>query len=326
MRSLLRCSIAAAATLLLTFSAHALDGVRDQVSPIPGAGQSANFAVSNPAQVWQQQVRAGVTGTLVGVGLRVTGPLGARLHVRIRPSAGWTSSAPVFQTSIVKSIAAAQDVEIDTRAAGFLVAPGQRFVIELQGDGSQAGVDGSFTPTSQGLAQYTEPLFLSGPGCYASCGWRVGFTTHVQNGDVTEYCAGQGCPCGNDSSAGGCANSTGAGARLAYSSGSTSVALDDLTLLATRLPPNVATVVFMGSVQSRVAFGDGLRCAAGSVKRFAIQPSVAGSLVFAHPRSQSGSWIQPGAAWHFQAWYRDPAGPCHRSSNLSSALQVVFRP
>ena len=36
--------------------------------------------------------------------------------------------------------------------------------------------------------------------------------------------------------------------------------------------------------------------------------------------------IQPGEDRHFQVWYRDAAGPCGSSTNLSNAVRVTFKP
>ena len=36
--------------------------------------------------------------------------------------------------------------------------------------------------------------------------------------------------------------------------------------------------------------------------------------------------IAAGSTWVFQAWYRDPFGPCGGGSNFSSTAQVTFQP
>lgn len=36
--------------------------------------------------------------------------------------------------------------------------------------------------------------------------------------------------------------------------------------------------------------------------------------------------IQPGSVWNFQVWHRDPSGPCGAGTNVTNALEVVFRP
>jgi hypothetical protein len=36
--------------------------------------------------------------------------------------------------------------------------------------------------------------------------------------------------------------------------------------------------------------------------------------------------ILPGTTFHFQGWYRDPAGPCGTGKNMSNAVRVIFGP
>ena len=36
--------------------------------------------------------------------------------------------------------------------------------------------------------------------------------------------------------------------------------------------------------------------------------------------------IVAGETWNFQAWYRDPQGPCGGFFNLSNAVSVTFTP
>jgi hypothetical protein len=40
----------------------------------------------------------------------------------------------------------------------------------------------------------------------------------------------------------------------------------------------------------------------------------------------AGAQIAAGETWHFQAWFRDPSGPCGMGSNLTNALRVTFAP
>ncbi|HLM74004.1 MAG TPA: hypothetical protein VK459_14965, partial [Polyangiaceae bacterium] len=67
--------------------------------------------------------------------------------------------------------------------AGIVLAASEIFVLELQGNNTASGVQGSFiNPPSQPL--YAEPLYeYSGGGFYN--GWRIGFITYMlacQNG------------------------------------------------------------------------------------------------------------------------------------------------
>jgi hypothetical protein len=143
-------------------------------------------------------------------------------------------------------------------------------------------------------------------------------------------------PCGNPDSHGGCTNSVGEGAVLS-ASGSGSVSLDDLRLESRWMPSDQPCVVFMGPDDQQVPFGDGLLCVgSGGLGLFRIHATTTGTagLVTLGPDLVAGSHanlppaghIQPGQAWTFQCWFRDPGGPCGTDSNLSNAVRVLFGP
>jgi hypothetical protein len=143
------------------------------------------------------------------------------------------------------------------------------------------------------------------------------------------FCAGDGsagaCPCGNSGASGaGCANSTGLGGSIS-GSGSTSALADDLLLSSSQLPLNRFGLIFGGPTAINSLFGDGLRCAGGSLKRYSVHNSGATGTI------QQGSVVSlgllgAGDTRHFQCWYRDPSGPCGSGFNVSDAYTVTFRP
>jgi len=150
------------------------------------------------------------------------------------------------------------------------------------------------------------------------------------------YCYGSGCPCGNDSASGGCASSTGAGARM-RGCGSASVTADDLVLRIDGLPARQLGLFFMGAARIRVPFGDGQRCVgaggAGIQRFLAAQSSGPEGVLILGPGIARRSLafpvpgrIDPGETWSFQGWYRDAAGPCGSGFNLSNAVAVTFAP
>jgi hypothetical protein len=153
--------------------------------------------------------------------------------------------------------------------------------------------------------------------------------------DVRQFgwCA-NGAPCGNSATNAGCANSTTVGATLA-AAGSSSVVRNELRFEVRHMQPGRSALLFMGRGTGQTALGDGLRMVApagGGLYRFGAQLSgadgafeqrgvVAHSQAFAPPGQ-----LQPGATWNFQCWYRDPAGPCSAGTNLTNAVEVLFRP
>lgn len=158
--------------------------------------------------------------------------------------------------------------------------------------------------------------------------------TIVDPTTFTTYCFGDGsgntCPCGNSGGAGeGCANSTGSGATLA-ASGSNSALADDLVFDAANLLPSQPALLFCGNNAvaggAGVAFGDGLRCAGGGVRRLGVRfPSGLGQASWGPGLGAAGGWTA-GDVRYFQAWYRNPSGsPCGTNFNLSHGVEVVFQ-
>ncbi|MFT5154181.1 MAG: endonuclease I, partial [Planctomycetota bacterium] len=157
-------------------------------------------------------------------------------------------------------------------------------------------------------------------------------------GSVDAYCFGNAtCPCSNIDPFAGCQNSTGVGANLINSLGDASIGTDNLVITAISLPQQQFGLIYMGAGQTASPFGDGLRCVgAGGVGvfRFSVQSSgFAGAIVLgpgivgtSQTSFPAAGEILAGSSWNFQAWFRDPAGPCGAAFNLSNALAVSFVP
>jgi hypothetical protein len=175
---------------------------------------------------------------------------------------------------------------------------------------------------------------------------RTGGMADANNDGIPDVCSppalyGKFCfcpapmgPCGNDDPNAGCKNSTGVGAQLTPS-GSTSVAADDLVLTATALPTNKQLILMMSAgVVAPLPFSDGRRCLVGLISRFPPKNSGAGGTAAYGPGLAAYSvgafpvlnHIVPGALFGFQAWYRDPTGPCGSGSNLTNAVRATFVP
>jgi len=126
-------------------------------------------------------------------------------------------------------------------------------------------------------------------------------------------------------------NSVGPGA-LISSTGSTSIAANDFTLIANGGVPLQIGLFYYGSTQIEVPFGDGFRCVGGSIARLnPPQPSDGFGdswrwVDFTQPPANAGpNQITPGSTWYFQFWYRDPAGG-GSGFNLSNGLAASFSP
>ncbi|MCB9916417.1 MAG: VCBS repeat-containing protein [Planctomycetes bacterium] len=155
--------------------------------------------------------------------------------------------------------------------------------------------------------------------------------THVGAPGCQGDAAGSICPCGNGGGeGGGCLNSTGHGAAL-RATGSASLTLDDLAPRATWLPAGQSVLLFSGSASLQAAggsvFGDGLRCAGGTLQRHGARVADAGGVAAWSPGLAVASGWSAGETRVLQAWYRDPVGgPCGGGFNLTNSLALTFVP
>jgi hypothetical protein len=157
-------------------------------------------------------------------------------------------------------------------------------------------------------------------------------------GLVQVFCPGDGsgsaCPCGNSSPStpvAGCLNSLGSGGRL-VATGAPSVVADTLVLSGSAMP-NSSALYFQGTTQqgggAGVAFGDGLRCAAGSTVRLGTKNNASGGSTYpaaGDPAVSVRGLIPPtGGTRTYQVWYRNAATFCTSSTfNLTNGVLVVW--
>ena len=150
-------------------------------------------------------------------------------------------------------------------------------------------------------------------------------------------CAGDGslapCPCANSGQSGrGCENSAGTGGAELQASGNP--VPDTVVLTATDELPTALSIFLQGTTLiAPLAFGDGLRCAGGLLKRLASRNAVGGSVVFptggdpsiTQRSAQLGDPIAPGSVRHYQTYYRDASlsfCPSGSTFNVSNSVTV----
>jgi hypothetical protein len=119
------------------------------------------------------------------------------------------------------------------------------------------------------------------------------------------------------------ANSTGAGAHVAWS-GSYSISASDLELGVSGCPPNVPGFFFHGPWEIQVPFGNGYRCISGTLVRMGLLTTSAQGTA-SQPFDAEAASIGPVETRLFQFFFRDHAGG-GAQFNLSDALRVVFCP
>jgi hypothetical protein len=170
-------------------------------------------------------------------------------------------------------------------------------------------------------------------------GTQVWINQKFQPGAATTYCYGDGsstaCPCGNASAVGdheGCLSSLGTGGKL-IGSGGTSVSHDTFHLTGSRMPSS-SVLYFQGTLRAGggagAAFGDGLRCAGGTIVRLGQKTNVNGGSTFptgADPLISVKGVVGAGDTRDYQAWYRNSAAFCTPSTfNLTNGVEAVWQP
>jgi hypothetical protein len=124
-------------------------------------------------------------------------------------------------------------------------------------------------------------------------------------------------------------NSVGPGAVMS-ANGSLSLLANNFTLQCDSAAFVQPGVFYYGSQSIEVPFGNGLRCAGGSTVRL-LPPaftdffgSATRAVDLGAPAPSVAAFVAD-STWHFQFWYRDPAGG-GAGFNLSDGLRVTFRP
>jgi CHRD domain len=153
---------------------------------------------------------------------------------------------------------------------------------------------------------------------------------------ITTICIGDGtggtCPCSNQSLPGnneGCLHSGGVGGKL-VASGGTSITCDTLSLSASQMLG--ANSIFIQGSNVPVgpfAFGDGLRCIGGTLRRLGVVPVSGGNASLGTsgttPIHTLGQVI-PGS-YGYQVYFRDPQSFCTSLTyNITNGVQVTWVP
>jgi hypothetical protein len=199
------------------------------------------------------------------------------------------------------------------------------------------------------LAAYDAGLG-SGPHLYV--GGSFGTAGGLRSSCIAEWgvCANQGvplcfgdgsghpCPCSNNGAPGhGCANSAVPGGALLSTSGAT--VPDTIVLTSSGEPPSSLSVFLQGRLvlTAGVTFGDGVRCASGTIARLFVRTASTGTVSVPadgdptiRARSAAlGDPVLPGERRYYQTYYRDgnPSfcpPPTGSSFNVTNAVKIVW--
>jgi hypothetical protein len=158
----------------------------------------------------------------------------------------------------------------------------------------------------------------------AYCGGGTGFLT--------------GCPCGNPGLTGrGCNNSVNTGGGLLTSSGTSSLSADTLHFTQSGELNTSLSIFLQGNhnLPNGVTFGDGVRCAGGTLKRLYTHNASGGTVqapvgtdLAVHARSAAlGDTITLGSQRFYQVYYRDPNLTfCSFGFNVGNGQAVTWLP
>ncbi|MBI5364143.1 MAG: hypothetical protein HZA53_13265 [Planctomycetes bacterium] len=150
---------------------------------------------------------------------------------------------------------------------------------------------------------------------------RAIMTVHVPPSSLFQpFCFGDGldmghttpCPCANNGASGnGCANSVNPSGANLSASGSTT--LDDVTLGGSLMPATSSCIYLQGDTLEDTSFGDGVRCAGGSLIRLRTRFNVGGASTFPNSTDtitlSARGGVVPGSAAvrYYQTYYRNAA-------------------
>ncbi len=149
--------------------------------------------------------------------------------------------------------------------------------------------------------------------------------------------SGTPCPCNNDNDGSvqgsGCANGVFSSGALLTSSGWPSASNDTLVLAATHLEPNNSGLYFQADndLSPGMPWGDGLRCAGGSLKRLQVRfADGQGASQTTIGISVKAGNVAAGDTKYYQCWYRTttnpPCGTGVNDFNATNGYAVTWGP
>jgi Tol biopolymer transport system component len=152
------------------------------------------------------------------------------------------------------------------------------------------------------------------------------------------------CPCGNapSTTGRGCDNSSSTGGAVLAASGIAYLSIDSLAFTTSDEKPTAASLLLQGDtlIPTGLVFGQGVRCAGGTLKRLYVKIAVNGSITapdlsagdptISTRSAFLGAPIQPGQPRYYLVYYRDPTvlGACPSTStfNTTQTGQVSWWP
>jgi hypothetical protein len=284
----------------------------------------------------------------VGGGFTTAGGVPARSIARW-DGASWSAVGTGLNNAVTGMCAFDDGSGPALYAAGYFTASGGTQMLNVaRWNGA------SWTPLGGGTNQQVRTLAVFDDGTGADLYLGGDFTTagaepssklarwRACASPIDTLCFGDGsvaaCPCGNTGApAHGCDNSIANGGALLGASGTP--VPDTLALHASNELPHALSIFLQGNAlfPGTARFGDGLRCAAGNLKRLFTKTAVNGAANAPEPGDPSisarsaalGDPIAPGSVRYYQTYYRDPnlsfcTPPQGDSWNVTNAVSVKW--
>jgi hypothetical protein len=162
------------------------------------------------------------------------------------------------------------------------------------------------------------------------------YCTPTVMGMISSACEGNaGCPCAqNGGNPGGCPNSLNAAGAVLVGSGNPSISGDTVVLSGSGMPANSPGLYFQGTTTiagGGAVFGDGKRCAGGTVVRLGTKVATAGG-ASSYPSGSPAIHIKGmlpagGGTFTYQLWYRNAGAFCTPSTfNLTNGVVIFWIP
>jgi hypothetical protein len=247
--------------------------------------------------------------------------------VRVRIGPGWNTTPSVFGTVISKLTANTEVIFVDCTSASISLAAGSAFVIEMVGNSTGLGIQGSYV-APPGTPMYAPQLYLSGPGCFADCGWRLGFSTYMFTApSPTVYCTAK-------------TNSLGCVPTIGFTGFPSVGAGSGFVIKATNVINNKNGLLFYGvSGQATNPFQGGTLCVKSPIKRTPgtnsggnLPPNDCSGVFSIDMNTFASGGLGgtplldltiPGTVVDCQWWGRDPGFPAPNNTTLSDGLEYT---
>ncbi len=264
---------------------------------------------------------------------------GAAGDVSISDDGRWIAFSSTASDLIVPPIEA--DGDIDVFASDTLNDTFEQASRAVDGTpANSASIGGTISGDGSTFAFVTDASNLT-PGDGNNTQDVVEFRRDCLPPSSTPFCFGDGsgltCPCGNSGAPGnGCASSVNAAGANLRSTGLASVTTDTFTLRGSGLTNSIVTYL-QGTIAINggqgVLFGDGLRCAGGTVVRLAAVASPGGVSRYPNPGdapiSVRGTIPAGGGVTRtYQCWYRnaDTSFCTSATFNLTNGVETTWIP